>query len=219
MDEERKYVKTSEILLSLPKLFSSLTVSKVARTPANVFLHNAQGKGYIKKIANKAYINYFRSGENPAVEAVTCFVKPMSYISCEWALHFHSVILQTPKTCTAMTLSSNTGKRFDIDYLDFRIEFSKTVPKLFNNFTDIVGDDGTVFAIACPEKALIDCVNLRGAVPFADELQIENLNIDKLRELSLMYSRTVQDKTRLWIDRYASEPVEATMLYSSALSR
>jgi hypothetical protein len=47
--------------------------------------------------------------------------------------------------------------------------------------------------MATPEKALLDVTHLRHKVPFADELERDNLNKEKLASLAALFPKTVQN--------------------------
>ncbi len=52
------------------------------------------------------------------------------------------------------------------------------------------------FNIATPEKALLDTLYLRRHVPFIGELELDNLDIIKLMDLSKLYPMSVQKKVQ-----------------------
>ncbi|MEW5909536.1 MAG: hypothetical protein AB1659_07040 [Thermodesulfobacteriota bacterium] len=91
----------------------------------NVFLNRASRKGYVKKITNSIYWNVLFNQKPPSVEEVACFARRPSYISCEWALNSHGILIQIPTVCTAITLHPGIGKRNRIRYHGFVIEYSK----------------------------------------------------------------------------------------------
>ena len=50
---------------------------------------------------------------------------------------------------------------------------------------------------ATPEKALLDLLYLRGQIPFRDELELGDLDLEKLQEFSQKFPKTVQKKLAL----------------------
>ena len=55
------------------------------------------------------------------------------------------------------------------------IEFSRIASRLFTGFETRDG-----FNLALPEKALLDAIHLRKAIPFRDELEIDRLDLDRM---------------------------------------
>jgi predicted transcriptional regulator of viral defense system len=131
MGKERS---THRRLKLLPVLFRKQDVEKVA-PHAGMFLTRALKKGLIDRINRGNYINSFLHGF-PGVEEVGCFLKPLGYISCEWALNYHGISLQSPLVCTVITLSTSVGKKRNIQYQGITVEFSRTgsAPLGYNPF-------------------------------------------------------------------------------------
>jgi predicted transcriptional regulator of viral defense system len=179
-----KRQRSVEVLRELPALFRYADAAKFVSNP-NVFLTRALKAGYVARIVRGAYYNTFK--EAPRVEDVACYLRTPSYISCEWALNYHGVILQVPFVCTVITLSASVGERNKVHYKGTVIEYSKISEKLFHGYEV---SDG--FNMAIPEKALLDLLYLRGRMPFADEIEPDNLDITKLTDLSKSYPKSVQ---------------------------
>jgi len=173
--------------LSVP-LFTSVDVAKIVPDD-NMFLFRAARKGYIKRIANKVYWNVLFSPEPPKAEQVACMVRQPSYVSCEWALNYHGILLQVPFVLTAITLHPGVGKRNTISYGDYTIEYSRIAERLYLP-AEILNLDG-IF-MATPEKALLDAAYLRHRIPFAGELEKENVDREKLGKLAVLYSTRLQ---------------------------
>ncbi|MCX5810939.1 MAG: hypothetical protein NT178_00100 [Proteobacteria bacterium] len=112
-----------------------------------------------------------------------------SYISCEWALNYHGILLQVPQVCTAVTLHSGTGNRNRIKYCGYVIEYSRIAEKLYLP-GEVLNLNGVLMATT--EKALLDAAYLRHHVPFADELEMDNINREKLKILATLYPKIVQ---------------------------
>lgn len=59
------------------------------------------------------------------------------------------------------------------------IEYSLISDRLFFGFESRQG-----YNLALPEKALLDCIYYRNTAPFADELELEELDARRLQELA-----------------------------------
>ena len=175
------------ILEKLPRLFDYADAGKLSGN-ANVFLTRALKAGHVLRLAKGSYFNCLMyRNEQPTIEETACFVRRPTYISCEWALNYHGVLLQVPTVCTAVTLHSTFGARNTITYGDRVIEYSSISEKLFFGFET---RDGV--SIAHAEKALLDAIYLRKYVPFPDELELERLNPKKVKRLSAPYPATTR---------------------------
>lgn len=49
------------------------------------------------------------------------------------------------------------------------------------------------YNLATPEKALLDCIYYRNAVPFADELELEELDMKILQKMAFSFPARVRD--------------------------
>jgi hypothetical protein len=175
------------ILRELPHLFRYADVGKFTGN-ANVFLTRAQGKGFVRRVMRGVYINLLRE-PLPAIEEVACFLRTPSYISCEWALNHHGILLQSPMVCTVLTLDTSVGASRNIQFGGVTIEFSRITSCLFNGFET---KDG--FNLALPEKALLDSIYLRKRIPFEDELELENIDHDRLTTLAEPFPAVVRKR-------------------------
>jgi len=165
------------ILRQLPALFRYVDVGKY--TPhANVFLTRAVGKNLVERVSRGVYINALRESR-PGIEEVACFLRTPSYVSCEWALNCHGVLLQSPVVCTVLTLDTAVGPSRNILYSGITIEFSHIAPRLFKGF-----ETQESYNMALPEKALLDTIHLRKAIPFRDELELDRLDFSRLKRLA-----------------------------------
>lgn len=178
---------TLKRLRLLPGLFRKQDVEKLTPHSA-VFLTRALQKGLIHRLNRGNYVNSFLCG-SPRVEEVACFLKPPAYVTCEWALNFHGISLQSPVVCTAATLSSAVGRERRIEYQGVSIEFSRISQSLFFGFTLI-----DRFYMATPEKALLDTLHLRKRLPTPDELELEGIHADALQEMAGKFPKTVSKK-------------------------
>ena len=173
-----------DVLRRLPSpLFTSADAAKFVPND-NVFLFRVLRKGYARKITNKVYWNVLFSDNPPSVEQVACFARQPSYISCEWGLNYHGILLQSPTVCTAITLHPSVGKRNRISYGGSVIEYSRIAEKLY--LPEEILNMGNML-MATPEKALLDSVYLRRQVPFADELETDIIDREKLVRIAEVY--------------------------------
>jgi hypothetical protein len=129
------------------------------------------------------------------VEEVACFVRPPAYVTGEWALNFYGISAQCPVVCTAVTLGSAVGRHHRVEYQGVTIEFSKISPALFFGFNRIDN-----FYMATPEKAILDTFYLRKALPTPDELEMENIDLDALKEMGSKFPKRVL-KGVVWLLR------------------
>ena len=181
----RNRVKTFDVLRTLPILFKYADVAKFVSNP-NVFLTRALRLGYVTRLMKGAYLNLF-NGKLPEVEEVASFLRWPSYVSCEWALNYHGLILQSPLVCTVITLSGSVGGRNRIAYRSITIEYSRISESLFWGFKKVNG-----FNMAAPEKAIIDTIYLRKHIPFPDELETYNLDMKELKKIAQHYPGSTQ---------------------------
>ncbi len=173
------------ILRQLPAMFRYADVEKFTSN-ANVFLTRLQSKGLVERVSRGVYLNALREAR-PGIEEMACFLRTPSYISCEWALNRHGLILQSPVVCTVLTLQTAVGAARNIQFGGVTIEFSRIAPRLFNGYET---KDG--YNLALPEKALLDTVYLRKHIPFADELDFDRLNEKKLQTFAEEFPKVVQ---------------------------
>jgi predicted transcriptional regulator of viral defense system len=178
-------MSTIDILQALPALFRSADLLKYTGN-ANVFLTRALERGYITRLTRGVYVNSRLKAE-PSLEESACFVRTPSYISAEWALHLHGVIIQAPSVCTVVTLSTAVGVTRNLLWRGVTIEYSHISDRLYSGFVMKEG-----YNLATPEKALLDCVYYRNFVPFADELEREELDRNLLRNMAIYFPARVQ---------------------------
>lgn len=177
----------------LPSLFRVEDVAKLSAHPA-VFLSRAVEKGLIHRLMRGHYINSFLHGF-PRVETVACFLRPPAYVSGEWALNYHGISLQAPVACSIVTLSPAVGTHRNVPYQGITIEFSKIATVLFSGFMQV--DD---FYMATPEKALLDTLHFRKALPAADELEWDVVDKDKLLKMAEPFPHSVTRRLQVLLD-------------------
>lgn len=179
-----KEKSTLKRLKLFPNLFRKQDAEKVAPHTA-MFLSRALQKGLVHRVSRAIYVNSFLHGF-PRVEEVACFIRPPAYVTCEWALNYHGISLQSPFVCTAATLSSAVGKRRSIEYQHIMVEFSRITPSLFFGFTRIDN-----FYMATAEKAILDTLYYRKKPPGGDELELDEVDLELLAQMAQKFSSSV----------------------------
>jgi hypothetical protein len=196
MTDRQKNISTREVLDVLPAIISTSDVAKFVSSPS-VFLYRAAKKDLIEKVTNKVYVNK-TSGQQPSIEAVGCFVRRPSYVSLEWALNYHGVLLQVPRTCTIITLDSMVGKRNVVTFRNTTFEYSRIADSLFFGF-ELMSEG---YSMALPEKALLDVLYLRREIPFEDELEVDKLDKDRLLAFTVKYPDTLRVRLARFMRRF-----------------
>lgn len=179
-------MSTLKTLQQLPGLFRYADVQKFTGN-ANVFLTRALKQGLIERLARGVYINSGIKGL-PQIEEAACFIRTPCYISCEWALNYHGITIQAPTVCTVITLSTAVGESRRVEWHGVAIEFSRIADRLFTGFTMQEG-----FSIATPEKALLDTLYFRKGLPVQDELELDGVDFEQMREMGELYPKRVRD--------------------------
>lgn len=179
-------MSTIDILQALPSLFRSADLLKFTGN-ANVFLTRALERGYITRLTRGVYVNSRLKAE-PSLEEAACFVRTPSYISAEWALHLHGIIIQVPTVCTVVTLSTAVGVTRNLHWHGVAIEYSHIADRLYFGFEAREG-----FNLALPEKALLDYLYYRNALPFEDELELEEVDAGRMREMAQSFPARVRE--------------------------
>ncbi len=186
-------MSTIDVLQSLPALFRSADVSKFSGN-ANVFLTRALQNGFISRLTRGVYVNSRLKAE-PSLEEAACFVRTPSYVSAEWALHLHGVIIQAPSVCTIVTLSTAVGVTRIFSWHGVSFEYSHISDKLYFGFEVRDG-----FNLALPEKALLDYIYYRNTLPFQDELEMEELDNGRLMQMAQLFPSRVREAVRNLLD-------------------
>ena len=105
-------------------------------------------------------------------------VYPSSYISLEWALHYHEILNQEIHIITMIWL----GKPKVVKNRYYTFEIHRIKPQLHFGYDDNM--------IAEPEKALLDTLYLRKKL--SDELNLETINSQKLSNYAEKYPKTIR---------------------------
>jgi len=182
-----------EIMKNLPLLFRKVDAEKWTEG-ASVFLNRAIRKEWIHRIQRGYYVNSYLKGW-PEVEETGCYLRTPAYVSGEWALHAHGILLQVPQVCMIITLQGSVGRSRTVRYQGIMLEFSRIALPLFIGL-----ERRGKYDLATPEKALLDLLYLRGRIPLPDELELSELDPEKLLRFSEKFPRTVQKKIRALVD-------------------
>ena len=105
-------------------------------------------------------------------------VYPSSYISLEWALHYHGILDQEIHAITIVWL----GKPKVVKTRHYIYEIHRIKQELHFGYDDRM--------IAEPEKAMLDTLYIRGDLP--RKLNLEALNPSKLYTYAKKYPKTTQ---------------------------
>ena len=202
---DRRNIKLDELLGFLPTLFRKGDMDTCLRKgnySAQV-LNRAIKKRFIARTTRGVYLNVLKcrfTDQWPSVEEVACYIKPVAYVSLEWALHYWDIILQRPAVCTAVVTRAGKLKkvRFMESYgatkVKYNIEYSviSNIPRHFG----IEQMGVTKARIAAPERALLDWIHLRRPSEYLlnswlEEMDIEGLDPKKLRGFASHYPSRV----------------------------
>lgn len=152
-------------------------------------LRRYEGRGLVEHISNKIYIN--KLNQQFSVRELVNVLRSDSYISLESALVDRGIISQSPAVLTCVT--SGYPKRFGSRSVT--IVYRKISHKLFWGFEQKKTRFNS-YRIAEPEKALLDWIYLgrqEGLPTPLDEINVEFLNISKLRSYAKKFPRTVNE--------------------------
>jgi hypothetical protein len=117
---------------NLPLLFRRVDAEKWTEG-VSVFLNRAIRKEWIHRIQRGYYVNSYLKGW-PEVEETGCYLRTPAYVSGEWALHAHGILLQVPQVCMIITLQGSVGRSRTVRYQGIMLEFSRIAPPLFIGF-------------------------------------------------------------------------------------
>ena len=142
------------------------------KSSLRTILYRLEKNGLLQRIARNWYCI-------PPCEIfeIVKVVFPSSYISLEWALHYHDIIDQRTNTITLIWL-----KKPKIIKNTYTFEIHKIKEELYFGFDKDK-------RIAEPEKAILDTIYLRKKLP--SELNIELLDKNKIQKYSKHFPRRV----------------------------
>jgi|AntRauTorckE5430_2_1112549.scaffolds.fasta_scaffold00236_5 predicted transcriptional regulator of viral defense system len=129
-------------------------------------------QGLLRKVRNGLYLNteWTMESEVDAFTLANEMYAP-SYVSTYSALQYHSII---PEHVFEVT-SVSTRKTMAVVHDQKRYNFRQIKPRLYFGF-DVVAWRGHSYAVATPEKALLDLAYLESE--FSDELWLEEMRFD-----------------------------------------
>jgi predicted transcriptional regulator of viral defense system len=160
-------------------------------------LSRCQSRGLVEHVSKGIYINKLNQQFSPRDLANA--LRPDSYISLESALVEHGIRSQRPAVLTCVT----TGYPKMFRRRSVTIVYRKVATSLFWGFEEKL-TRYSKYRIAEPEKALLDWIYLNrqeGLPTPLDELNLEFLNLEKLRAYAGRYPSTVKrDVERLLLD-------------------
>ncbi|MGQ4891793.1 MAG: type IV toxin-antitoxin system AbiEi family antitoxin domain-containing protein [Candidatus Njordarchaeia archaeon] len=156
------------------------TIYEGDKKSVRTVIHRLVKRGLLEKVANNWYCippcNIFD---------IVKTVFPGSYISLEWALHYHDVIDQEIKIITLVGLGK--PKIVKGAYI---FELHKIKKALFFGFDEQF--------VAEAEKALLDTIYIRHEAP--KELNLDLLDMGKLKEYSMKFPKWVRKYIKMYLE-------------------
>lgn len=152
-------------------------------------LRRYEGHGLVEHISKKVYIN--RLNQNFSPRELVNILRPESYVSLESALVEQGVISQSPAILTCVT----TGYPKTFRSPSVTVSYRKISKSLYWGFEEKRTRYNN-YKIALPEKAFLDWIYLsrqEGLPTPLDEINLQFLNHQKLKEFSERFPRTVQE--------------------------
>src|SRR6201997_3661305 len=146
-------------------------------------------RGLVERVSTKIYINHLNQQFSP--RDLVNILRPESYISLESALVEKGVITQSPSVLTCVT----PGYPQSFHSRSVNITYRKISTDLY------WGTEGRAtrynkYRIAEPEKALLDWIYLsrqEGLPTPLDEINVQFLDVSKLRSYAKKFPRTVDE--------------------------
>jgi len=146
-------------------------------------------RGDLIKLKNGLYALVEKS-EQLKIETIAFHMYQPSYISLEWALAKYGLIPEITYNCTSVT--AKTTRNFKNKFGNFIFRHLKK--ELFFGYNKIE-ENGQVYLIAEPEKALIDYIYLNSSKIKTqndidelrlNEFELRNLNVKKIKKYALV---------------------------------
>ena len=161
-------------------------------------LRRYEARGLVEHISNKIYIN--KLNQQFSARDLVNVLRLESYISLESALVDRGIISQSPAVLTCVTLGyPKTFRRRSVT-----IVYRKISQELFWGFEPKKTRYNS-YRIAEPEKALLDWIYLsrqEGLPTPLDEINVQFLDVSKLRSYAKRFPRTVDEVVKeLLLDR------------------
>jgi predicted transcriptional regulator of viral defense system len=152
-------------------------------------LRRYEARGLVEHISNKIYIN--KLNQQFSVRELVNVLRPDSYISLESALVDRGIISQNPAILTCVT----PGYPKTFSSRSVTIVYRKISRELFWGFEQKKTRYNS-YRIAEPEKALLDWIYLsrqEGLPTPLDEINVQFLDVSKLRSYAKKFPRTVDE--------------------------
>jgi len=160
-------------------------VLRIDRIRASKILYYLEKKGDIRRIMKGVYTV---ASDDKVV--ATGIYRP-SYISMFTALYLHGVLLQVPRRIQVVTTKIYGVKKVIFDGTE--IVYYKISPRYF--FGYIWRMNRHTYFLARPEKAIIDIIYY-GMSPNIGQIDLEQIDLKRLRQMARIYPKTLQAKVR-----------------------
>jgi predicted transcriptional regulator of viral defense system len=169
----------------------------ISKTTVRNALSRCGSRGLVEHISRGIYIN--KLNQQFSSRDLVNVLRPDSYISLESALVERGITSQRPAVLTCVT----TGYPKAFRSRSATIVYRKIAANLFWGFEERL-TRYSKYRIAEPEKALLDWIYLNrqeGLPTSLDEINLDFLNLDKLRKYAERFPGTVnEDVRRLLLD-------------------
>ncbi len=173
-------------ILRLDDVVSRYQVQEIVARNA---LRRYEALGLVEHVSKKIYIN--KLNQQFSARDLANVLRPDSYISLDSVLAESGVSSQSPTILTCVT----TGYPKTFKSRSVTIVYRRIVKDLFWGFEE-KSTRYNKYQIAAPEKALLDWIYLNrqeGLPTPVDELNLQFLNSQKLREYAEKFPRTVNE--------------------------
>jgi len=165
-------------------------VLRINRVRVSKILYYMERRGAVKRVMKGIYTI---TSDDRVV--ATGIYRP-SYISMLTALYLHGILLQVPSRIQVVTTKVYVVKK--IIFNGTEIIYYKISPRYF--FEYIWKMNKYTYFLATPEKAIIDTVYY-GMSPDIGQMDIEQIDLNKLKQIVKIYPKTLQTKIRRLITR------------------
>jgi predicted transcriptional regulator of viral defense system len=173
-------------LLRLDDLAHRYNLQEMAARNA---LRRYEARGLVEHVSRKIYIN--KLNQHFTARDLLNVLRPESYVSLEWVLAERGVISQSPAIFTCVTPGYPKVFRSP----SVTIVYRRIARNLFWGFEE-KATRYNKYCIAEPEKALLDWIYLNrqeGLPTPVDELNLQFLNLQRLRQYAEKFPRTVRE--------------------------
>lgn len=145
-------------------------------------------RGYLLRLKNGLFA-FSEKSENLKIETIAFNLYQPSYVSLEWALAKYGLIPEMTYNCTSIT--TKTTRSFKNKFGNFT--FRNVKENMFFGYTKIE-ENGQVYLIAEPEKALIDYIYLNmKKIKNQDDVNELRLNEFAIKDIDVKKIRKYAD--------------------------